>query len=59
MILPSSLADAVRGRGFGGDIHVNFTNHGGITDRDIMRHSETIAKAVRREIRNGNPHLSF
>jgi hypothetical protein len=49
-----------KGKSAGGDTHVNvsFTNNGGsMTDSEIMRHSETIAKAVRQEIRGFSPHL--
>jgi hypothetical protein len=61
MIVPASFAEGMRngGRGMGGgDINVHFTNNGGgMSDEEIMRHSETIAKAVRSEIRGFSPHM--
>jgi len=59
MILPPGLADMVRGGGMGGGgVHVHFTNNGGgMSDAEIMRHSDTIAQAVRQEMRNFNRSL--
>jgi len=63
MVIPADFASGLRGAlaggGSGGDtvINVNFTNNGGVTDALILQHSNTIARAVAKEIGNRNSHL--
>ena len=59
MVIPANFAEGLRqSGGFGGGVHVHFTNNGGgMTDDEIMRHSGTIAKAVQQEMRNFNRSL--
>jgi len=63
MVIPADFAGGLRGAlaggGGGGDtvINVNFTNNGGMTDAMILAHSNTIARAVAKEIGNRNSHL--
>jgi len=67
-VLPANIAGPMRdfftagNAGAGGDgstvINVNFTNNGGgITDALILQHSNTIARAVAKEIGNRNSNL--